>query len=33
MLWQHHGKFMNVKWVKIPGLAALQIDKYTKTAK
>ena len=33
MLWLHHGKFMNVKWVKIPGLPALQIDKYTKTAK
>ena len=31
MLWLHQGKFVNVKWVKIPSLAALQIVKYLKT--
>ena len=33
MLWLHWGKFDNIKWVKIPSLAALQAAKYIKTVK
>ena len=29
----HRGNFVNVKWVKIPSLAALQVAKYIKTIK
>ena len=28
MLWLHWDKFMDVKWVKIPSLAVLQVAKY-----
>ena len=28
MLWLHRRQCMNVKWVKIPSLAALQVTKY-----
>ena len=28
MVWLHLGKFIDVKWVKIPSLAALQVAKY-----
>ena len=30
-LWLHRGKFGNVKWVRIPSLAAVQVAKYMKT--
>ena len=33
MLRQHEGKFVNVKLVKIPSLAPLQVAKYIKTVK
>ena len=33
MLWLHQGKFVNIKWVKIPSLAALQVAKYMRTVK
>ena len=31
MLRLHQGNFVNVKWVKIPSLAALQVAKYLRT--
>ena len=31
MLWLHWGKFMHVKWVKIPSLAALPVARYMRT--
>ena len=33
ILWLHQGKFVKVKWVKIPSLAPLQVSKYIKTVK
>ena len=33
MLCLHQGKIMNVKWVKIRSLAALQVAKYMRTVK
>ena len=33
MPWLHQSKFMDVKWVKIPTLAALQVAKYMGTVK
>ena len=33
MIWLHQSKFVNIKWVKIPSLAALQVAKYMKTVK
>ena len=33
MLWLLLGKFVNIKWVKAPSLAALYIAKYIKTVK
>ena len=33
ILWLHQGKFVKVKWVKIPILAPLQVSKFIKTVK
>ena len=33
ILWLHQGKFANIKWEKIPSLAALQVAKYMRTVK
>ena len=33
ILWLHQGKFVKVKWVKIPSLAPLQVSNYIKTLK
>ena len=33
MLWLHWGKFVNVKWVNLPSLAALEVAKYMRTVK
>ena len=33
ILWLHQGKFVKVKWKKIPVLAPLQVSKYIKTVK
>ena len=33
MLLLHQGKFVNIKWVKILSLAALEVDKYVRTVK
>ena len=33
MLWLHQGKFVKVKWVKIPRLATLQVAKYIEKVK
>ena len=33
ILWLHQGKFVKVKWVKIPSLATPQDSKYIKTVK
>ena len=33
MLWLHRDKFVNVKRVKIPSLAAVQVAKYMGTVK
>ena len=32
-LWLHWGKFMDIRWVKAPSLAALQAANYMRTAK